>query len=381
MSAPPRLYTCTPKPFQANRGFFIRDTGLLCRVLREMGAESRVIMPLRAEDDDEPDAPLMRVPMRCLSSASWWRSVGLDGVVLYSWAAPCYTSIARAIHEAGIRLVVHLDATEEMGRPLPPTAPLWRRWAERLKEAIQMPRRRRHLSYADAVTISRAAGEKLIENASFGPDFSRKMVPMPCPVSPLKTYDGTPKEKRILCIGRWDDVWQKRPEMLMQTLECFERESVAEEMQIDIIGTLTEELRRWHAALPPAQRERIVLRGYVDNAELTAAYRAARICLCSSRFESSHIVSAEAVCCGCSIVTPPRPGQLTTVQGYTVYQSGRVAAEDTPQALAAALAEECRAWEDGLRNPAAIAEAWYPELHADRVLRCLFADAFAAAEP
>lgn len=367
-----RIYTCTPVAFHANRGFFIRDTGLLCTTLRAMGAGSRAVMPLPAYEDDESgeNARQLRVPYEQLESADWWRAQQLDGVILYSWAAPRYTPIARAIHAAGIRLVIHLDATEDFSRVVPGgDAPL-RRLLGSVKEWIQNRRRAQHLRCADAVTLSAAVAEKLAQKRAFKGIFPEKAVAMPCPVSPQMRYDGTPKQNRILCIGRWNDAWQKRPQMLIQTLDAFYAAGGTAETAV--YGTLTEELQTWHAALPPAVQLKVHLIGYVDNDALRTAYRSARICLCTSRFESSHIVSAEAVCCGCSIVTPPRPGQLTVVQGYTARQSGRVAAADTPAALAAALAAECAAWENGERNPAAIAAAWQPYLHADQALQRLF---------
>lgn len=369
----PRIYTCTPVAFHADRGFFIRDSGLLCTTLRALGAESRAVMPLPAYADDEAGANprQLRVPYEQLESADWWRSLHLDGLVLYSWAAPRYTRIARAVQAAGVRLVIHLDATEDFRRVVPGgDAPL-RRFVSTLKEWLQNRRRARHLRCADAVTLSAAVAEKLAQKRVFCGIFPEKTVVMPCPVSPAMTYDGTPKENLILCIGRWKDAWQKRPQMLMRTLELFYADPACT-ATTEIYGSLTEELRSWHAALPEAVRGRIRLIGYVDNDVLRAAYRRARICLCTSRFEGTHIVSAEAVCCGCSIVTPHRSGQLTVVEGYTAHQSGTVAAADTPAALAAAVAAECRAWESGGRNPAAIAAAWQPYLHADQALKRLF---------
>lgn len=375
---PARIYTCTPVPFAANRGFFIRDTGLLCLNLRALGAECCAVMPEPGQADDLPageSAPYLRVPYEKLESADWWRSQHLDGVILYSWAAPRYTPIARAIHDAGVRLIVHLDATEDFQAVVPGGDRPLARLKTALKEWVQNKRRARHLAYADAVTMSAAAGRVLVQRGTFGNAFAEKLQPMPCPVAPQKVYDGTPKRNLIVAVGRWNDLWQKRPEMLQQTLELLFTEA-AENLPADaaaeIYGAVTPELQAWHAALPAALQVRIRLCGYVDNDELTAAYRAARVCLCTSRFEGCHISSAEAVCCGCAVVTPPRPGQLTVVQGYTEAQSGTVAREDTPQALAQAVCDELRAWKEQRRDPAAIAAAWQPVLHADRVLKRLF---------
>lgn len=110
----PRIFTCTPFAFHANGSFFGRDTGLICKSLQALGAESRVVLPLPHYEDDLEDAPLLRVEMRQLRSAAWWRAQRLDGVILYSWGDPRYTGVARAIHHAGIRLVIHYDANSEL---------------------------------------------------------------------------------------------------------------------------------------------------------------------------------------------------------------------------------------------------------------------------
>ena len=86
--------------FHANRGFHIRDSGLIARHLRLLGLESKCIMPLPYYDDDTERDNLIRVEMEKLRDPEWWRSLGIDGVVLYSWAAPRYGAIARAIRRA-----------------------------------------------------------------------------------------------------------------------------------------------------------------------------------------------------------------------------------------------------------------------------------------
>ena len=83
MSAkPPRIYTCTPFSFHGDVSFYTRATGLLCRSLQALGAESRTVMPPPPREGDLPGAPFMRAPMRKLRSAAWWRAQKLDGVVL-----------------------------------------------------------------------------------------------------------------------------------------------------------------------------------------------------------------------------------------------------------------------------------------------------------
>lgn len=364
-----RIFTCTPVAFHGDARFFTRDTGLICMNLRKLGAESKAIMPLPFHEDDIRE-DIIRVPMEQLKSADWWRSLNLDGVVLYSWGAPRYTAIARAIKKAGIKLVIHLDTNGDFFLD---AAPRKRSLATRLKEAVTHPLidilRARHLEYADVITCAKPVGEAIIRKTFYG-GLKGKFANMACPVSPSMAYDGRPKQDLIVAIGRWDDVYQKRPEMLMQTLSVlYERGCSA---TTDIYGKITDDLRAWHAALPPETRGKVVLAGLVPNHMLYDVYNNAKVCLCTSLFESSHIVSAEALCCGCSVVSACQPILLRDVVWYTTKDSGTVAKEDTPESLADAVLAELHEWDVLHRSPHAIAAAWQPFFHADKVMARIF---------
>ena len=85
-----KIYCCTPVAFIADEStFFIRDTGLVSRSMRNDGAESKVIMPLPYYEEDLRDE-ILRTEYKNLESAAWWRSLQLDAVILYSWAYPRY---------------------------------------------------------------------------------------------------------------------------------------------------------------------------------------------------------------------------------------------------------------------------------------------------
>ena len=354
------IYTCTPESFPANPFFFIRDTGLISRILRGMGLESKTIMPLPWYDGDQSEHVLRVRPQR-LNSISWWRSLHLDGVVLYSWGDPRYVRLARAIRKAGIKLVIHLDFN---GVFPPPT-----RFPKALRYLAINILRAKHLSYADAITASPLAAEHLRHRLFYGSTLADKVQSMPTPVSPHFTWDGTPKERRVVCVGRWNDP-EKRPDFMRETLRLLLQRDA--EVQADICGPQTPEGEAWHRALPSAHQERVHLRGFVSNDMLPQVYRPASIGLCTSASEGTHIASAEALCCGCSVVVPNRPEHLRMVHWYTRQNSGRIAAEDTPDSLATAILEELDAWQRGGRNPEAFASAWQPQFHADKALTRIF---------
>ena len=324
-------------------------------------------MPLPWYDDDRCD-DVMRVEFSCLESEEWWRSLRLDGLVLYSWGAPRYRRIARAVHRAGIHLVVHLDSSGHFYGLFAPGTPWWRKLYVNIRGLGQDFLRARHLRYADIVTMSAPTAEHLRHRLFYGEDIVEKCYPMPCPIMPECCYDGTPKLSQILCVGRWDDVYQKRPEVLKETLDSYY--SAKGTAKTLIYGRITQDLKQWHANHPA--REHILLMGNAPHSELTQAYRRSQVLLCTSLYESSHIVSAEALCCGCSVVTPPRAEDLRCVLWYTTKDSGTISKDDSPISLARALQHELDQWQDGKRDPAAIAAEWSPHFHIDRILKEIF---------
>ncbi len=365
-----RIYCCTPVAFIADEStFFIRDTGLISRTIRSLGVESKVIMPLPYYEEDLRDE-ILRTEYRNLESAAWWRSLQLDAVILYSWAYPRYTRIAGAIHKAGIRLVLNADSNGNFGN-------IYGEQYNILKRIYLFARtkavdffRSKHMKYADVLTLATPAAEAISKRFFYGKWVVDRAFPMPCPVNPRMTYDGRQKENLILCSGRWDDEFQKRPELLTATLEALYKQGC--DAETHIYGTITEQLTKWHSALPEHISSKIKLKGYLDNWLLVNEYRKAKIVLCPSRFEGVHVTSAEAVCCGCSVVVPLRPGALRVVIWYTTRNSGRVAADDTAEGFAKAISDELKAWEQGERNPNAIAAAWQPDLHVDKALNKMF---------
>lgn len=365
-----RVYTCTPVAFHGDARFFTRDSGLICKNLRKTGAESMAIMPLPYYEGDIGE-DIIRMPMEQLKSADWWRSLKLDGLMLYSWGAPRYTAIARAVKKAGIRLVIHLDTNGDFFQK---AASRHRSLAVCLKETITHRLvnilRARHLSYADVITCAEPVGEAILQ-MPFYAGLKGKFFPFACPVSPAMAYDGRTKEDKIIAIGRWDDVYQKRPEMLMGTLDVLYGSGCG--AITEIYGNITDDLRAWHASLSPETQSKVHLAGLVPNHLLYDVYNSSKVLLCPSLFESSHIVSAEMLCCGGSVVCACQPVRLRDVVWYTTRNSGTVAREDTPESLAEAVLAELHEWQSAQRNPAAIAQAWQPFFHADKVMARIFA--------
>lgn len=346
-----RFATCTPVAFHANEYFYTRDTGLICKELQKQGLECRVIMPLPAHDDDIPTTDLLRVPPEELHNTAWWRSLDIDAVILYSWGDPRYTQIARAIRKAGLKLIIHFDSSGELHEHLHrPGIKL----VNKAKDILVNQLRRLHLSYAHCITSSAPCIMSFQQDACYGLSISEKCKLFPTPVDSCFRFNGMEKQARIICTGSWH-IPVKRAGMLMRTLEMLlNRHPV---VQVDICGTATPELQEWHRTVPMHMQARIHLHGMCSHEQLSRLYNVASISLCTSESEGSHGASAEALCCGCSIVCPPRP-LLSVVRWYTSRNSGLVSEDDTPDSLSQALYIELENWQKGLRNASEISKAW-----------------------
>lgn len=352
-NSPCRYATCTPVAFHANENFYTRDTGLICKELQKLGAECRVVMPLPAHEDDLPTGDLLRVETRKLYSTAWWRSMGVEGVILYSWGDPRYTGIAKAIRRAGIRLIIHFDSSGELHEHLSRPG---NKWVNKIKDVLVNRIRSKHLGYADVITTSQPCADSLRGDIFYGAAIADKCREFPTPVNSCFHYKGGAKQQRIICTGSWQNP-VKRADMLTSTLELLLQQHSS--VQVDICGPITPALQVWHADLPPHQQERIQLHGFCSHAQLSELYNRACISLCTSESEGSHGASAEAMCCGCSVVCPPRP-LLSVVRWYTSRNSGAVSEGDTPEQLSQALLAELEKWQNGERNASEIAAAWQP---------------------
>ncbi len=387
-----RWYTCTPVAFGGGADFFARDSGLLCRGLQMIGVESRAVMPGERQAQDDGD--LIRTEYKNLESAAWWRSHKLDGVVLYAWGSPKFRKVAAAIQQAGIFLVLNQDN----GGLISPLAGLadWLReqwiltgqgrgWRTHLHFCSRVlrgasaglfltdPRRAAHLRHGNVIACvsPKAAGyyRKLCRSYG-GAELAGRVVVVPHAVEPRFCFAGDVKRRQVACVGRWADVVQKRPWLLMDTLGRL----VAADARVELViaGQVTSGLEGWHRSLTDEQGGRVHLRGMVARDELVEILRSSRVFYSPSAFESFGIAAAEALCCGCSVVAG-RSVSMTSFEWFVADASGTLADEDDAQGHFVALQRELSCWAQGARSAQQIAGVWGARLHADRVAGRLLA--------
>ncbi len=381
-----RFFTCTPVAFGGGADFFARDSGLLCRGFQSIGVESRAVMPGERKPEDEVD--LIRTDFANLESADWWRAQNLDGVVLYAWGRPRFRKVAAAIHQAGIFLVLNQDN----GGLVSPLAGFrdwlaeqwilagqgcgagaWLRFLKLTLRGLSAgltltdPLRAAHLKQGDVIAcVSPKAAEHYRKLCRIygGRDLADRVRVVPHAVESRFRFSSGQKRRQVACVGRWQDVVQKRPWLLMEVVGSLL--AADKEVSVVIAGNPTDELETWHRSLPELLRKRVQVRGRVDRGELAEILAESQVFYSPSAFESFGIAAAEALCSGCSVVA----GRSVSMAGFEWFvseDSGLLAGADDAQGHLQALKQELDSWSQGKRDPQAISAIWSGRLHAEQV--------------
>ena len=384
-----RFFTCSPVRFQGKKPFFERDTGLLCKGLQSIGVESKSIL-LGPSWEGECQQDIIRATWEELTSRTWWAQQSLDGVILYAWGRPRFNPIVRAIRDAGIFLIANFDTNGFISPAVNPTAFTHSLWMSCCKVELSffsllyfikkligaftvgltMTDRGilKHISSADFVsTVSPVAVQRIQQFclALKRPELAQKVILLPHPVSAKMSWSGKPKLKQVVVIGRWDDIRQKDTPLLIATIRrCLEADP---EIQFLVFGSLPSKYREQLLRLSPQNNGRIRMMGVVPNADLAPFLQSSEMCLCTSTHESFHIASAEALCCGCSIIAPNSPS-LPSLHWFAKEPFGRLA-KRTPAAMSQAVIAEATAWNDRSRDAATISTIWQTNVGVQSVVR------------
>lgn len=389
MSQSPSWLTCAPVRFQGDEGFFARDSGLLCKGFQAVGVPCKAVMPGPPLPGDCQE-DLIRTRYTNLERPEWWKATGAQGAVLYAWGAPRYLPIARAIRQAGLKLLCNMDTSGTFGiwgGPFEYWGSIWRiqngLGIRPTSVAISFLKilssvswslvkndlgRAQHLRQADLIgAVSPIALERIRRVCRWygGDELAKKVVLIPHPVARHMRYSGQIKQPRIVSVGRWQpaDWRQKNPGLLIQTIVHLLRK--APETECVVVGSMEEILRLQFLKATAAFRGRVRLPGRMPNHEIAPLLQTSQVALCTSNHESFHIASAEALCCGCSVVAPDLP-ELPSLKWFVGESSGRLASR-TPENLAQAVLDELSLWAHQKRNPKTISSEWGARLHADRV--------------
>lgn len=382
-----KIFTCSPKPFfpagMDEWIFFSRDMFLQCHAFRQLGHESMIVLLDGPKAQQHKD--IIRAKMVQLMDPEWWRQYNLDIVVLGAWAMPEYTPIAKAVKNAGIRLVVRCDSSgrySQFGRPV------WEVLRDNfwsLQERISNPVPRsvatvaktvlgysswarehkviEHMSCADLICIESPGARDLVVdmlNRQHRPEIAARVRYLAHPVKVPTSDVLTRKNKQILCIGRWDAYPKNTPLLVGVLVKVLAANA---DYQVVIAGwgeaVVFAELNRLKCS--ESVRDRIDILGLTPHDKILELCNQSRINFISSRWESFNIAAAESLCMGCSVVGP---GHIATIRNFTSQGYGAASLKYNEVALCQALQSEIDAWRDGNRNPEEISNDWRNEVSA-----------------
>jgi glycosyltransferase involved in cell wall biosynthesis len=232
---------------------------------------------------------------------------------------------------------------------------------------ITDPLRALHLKQGDVIAcVSPKAADhyRKLCGVYGGADLANRVAVVPHAVEMGFRYSGEEKKRQLVCVGRWQDRIQKRPDLLMDVIGKL----VASDhgVSVVIVGALTPELEQWWRNLDEGLRSRVDLRGRLNRSELADVMADSQVFYSPSAFESFGIAAAEALCCGCSVVAG-RSVSMASFEWFVSENSGTLAEKNVADGHLSAIGTELDAWKRSLRNAAAISEIWCERLHADRV--------------
>ena len=364
-----------------------RDGGLLCQTLQSLGMDSRLVslgQPFVQEGNRRIVASLEQ-----MEDSDWWRQWNLLGVILYSWAAPRYEGVARAISRAGLKCIVKIDSDGYKSPRQGWVRFCWsyyticrdsrRRWPAlqavsktilfSLFPAIYDLPMLRHLAFADVIGIESPMARELLCDLlrrCGRDDLAGKVRTNPHPVTmDMRYVSSVSKERLVLGVARWDGWAKDTPRFVNALIRFLLTET---EFKAELIGTGADILIRLLDLVPAGIHERIKVVGPVEHEKLQSYYQRAQIILFTSRGESGPIAAEEALCCGCSVVGP---ASLPSLHWFCGEDCGTLANGRSVPSLTSALRKEAQAWRDGKRNPQRISALWIPRVHASFVVNAI----------
>lgn len=285
------------------------------------------------------------------------------------------TPLLRALRQHGVPLVVKGDTDGTLGYPLtpnylrmrPPTsAPLnllrHLKWRLPLRGVIAS--RLDHLDMADAVVVESPGArvnvaQFLIHHGRSALLDRLRFLPNPLPMD-SQLPDAAPRPCVIVAVGRWNDP-AKGAALLRGTLT---RALVhLPGYAVHVVGVGAQAVTD---TLPIALRKRCTAHAPMPFAGVEELLRSARILLVPSLIESFSFATGEALASGASVAVTPIESLIYLAGGGA---HGSIARDFTAPALAAALCAEAAAWEQGARDPVAIARHWRATLDPERIAR------------
>jgi hypothetical protein len=354
-----------------------KDLFLIPEGLRRLGYDVELHCPEAAPGVDWP-LPIHVAGPAGLERPEQYAARGLEAAIVFSFLR--FPRILAAVRAAGLAVVAKGDTTgQSVARAHPsPTLmhalydqPTRRQravavalWLARIGPLAGRDARelQRVLRLADVTVVETQAARAAVRVAlarGGAAELDERLCVITNPVADAFTRGPVPtaREKLVAAVGRWDLAAKDTP-LLARALDRFLARHP--DHRAVIVGDGGE----------GAFGARVERAGRRTQEEIVHQLGRARIVVTSSHWESFSLSSHEGLAMGCTVVGPALQ-PLRDIVAAGPY--GMLARRRDPAGLADALAVETAAWDDGRRDPGAIAAFWRPRLQIDTVARA-FAD-------
>jgi len=378
-----KISLLTPWKWRDKYDWFRRDLGLVCDALCRRGHQAELIV-LHADGMPSDDPRLVGATQEELHDPAWWAARKSDVVISIAGFRPSACPIHHAIKKAGVLLWNKMDTDGALGTHITPLLSLYNQWCSAAIKRKPIPWLSAPLLFLyRRLTDGEGRGIQMIDmcdkflvesplavsrtqrffRRQRRVDLASQVELFPGPAPGDRIFESHhKKENRIIAVGRWNEFVQKDTPKLFRVLNAFL--TLNPEFSADVVGLYNDDVMKLHASLPAHTRNRILIHGRIPNEQLTSYYQKSKILLCASRTESVHIVSVEALCCGCSIVGSD---WIASMPYYAGSNSGISACGRSDGAFLDALSAEAAEWRRGARDPVEISRHFRSELSADAV--------------
>jgi glycosyltransferase involved in cell wall biosynthesis len=372
----------------------MKDPGQIILGFWDLGIQAEMLTEPKPElESYQASFPIKFVIRKQACDVRHWHTVSYDVIIVYSWLSRHYLPVISAMKEAGSIVLAKGDTDGRKGFPVISRDFYYKGnniWGKMYKTAIKRSpafvrdlilrlygRRQvayliEHIHLTDKVIVeSPQAWANLAYICLYWkkPELIKKISIVPNPVA-NDIIDSLilTKQKQIVAIGRWDEVWPKNT-ITMAKVVC-RLLMIRPDYEVVIIGSGKDIVQKLISKRLLQKSDRLCLLGPVPHNEVVDYLKRAQILFIPSNWEGFSIAAAEAVCMGCTIVgTPLESLHFLTQGGF----SGTLASDFTEDALLGALLVDITKWESGIYDPQEISLFWRSRLHrrkiAERLLR------------
>ncbi len=313
-----KILSFTPLPYGDGSGWWGRDLALTTLGFRALGHDASLVCLRTTHPRDPYGRPVLLITPQEAKSPLWWQSQKPDFVILGLWTRPKYDPIRRAALSATPHVIERADSdgmrTASCGlhtyakRRYDYFRDHTYRWPALVSIPISLfyslfsilatPRIEfrlaRTLRLLPALTVETPHATQLWKKLStkLGADSKRiHCIPHPIKTDIFHPDSSVPPKKQIISVGRWDS-YQKNLPLLLKTLRSFlERNPCWTAL---VVGS----------GLPETSSQpRMIFSAPLSPRKLARRMQESRVFLSSSRFESFGLAAAEAVACGCRLVS------------------------------------------------------------------------------